>query len=156
MRILYDRYMAQLEQQQGASQQLLFPESLTLAPDEVLTLAEVMPDLRHVGFDLADEGEGRYRVNGIPAQLEAGSASDLLHHVLADARAALADPARRIRESIAASLATADSLKPGQPLTDEEMGDLIDRLFASSNPNYAPDGRKIVATLPFEELERLF
>ena len=56
----------------------------------------------------------------------------------------------------AASLATADSLKPGQPLTDEEMGDLIDRLFASSNPNYAPDGRKIVATLPFEELERLF
>ena len=156
MRILYDRYMAQLEQQQGASQQLLFPESLTLTPDEALTLTEVMPDLRHVGFDLADEGEGRYRVNGIPAQLEAGSASDLLHHVLADTRAALADPARRIRESIAASLATADSLKPGQPLTDEEMGDLIDRLFASSNPNYAPDGRKIVATLPFEELERLF
>ena len=97
-----------------------------------------MPDLRHVGFDLADEGEGRYRVNGIPAQLEAGSASDLLHHVLADARAVLADPARRIRESIAASLATADSLKPGQPLTNEEMSDLIDRLFASSNPQLCP------------------
>ena len=155
-RILYDRYMAQLEQQQGPSQQLLFPESLDLTADEALTLAEVMPDLRHVGFDLAAEGEGRYQVNGIPAQLEAARAADLLHHVLADARAALADPARRVREAIAASLASADSLKPGQPLTNEEMGDLIDRLFASSNPNYAPDGKKIVATLPFEELERLF
>ncbi len=156
-RILFDMYMKQFERQQNmSSQQLLFPETLELEPEEELTYKQIEPDLKQAGFDIVREQAGHYIIHGIPAHVETGGVLDLLHKILADARSAFANPTLQIHESIATTLAITGSVKPGQTLTNEEMSDLIDRLFASSNHNYTPNGKKILSILTYEELENLF
>jgi DNA mismatch repair protein MutL len=155
-RILFDMYMKQLEQKQGVSQQLLFPETLEFNESEKLVFEQIKPDLKSVGFHISEEENNIYSINGIPSQIEIGTIINLLHKVLSDAQAAVFDPTRQIHESIAASLAEASSLKTGQNLTNEEMNELIDQLFASTNHNYTPSGKKILSILSYEELEGRF
>ena len=155
-RILFDIYMKQIEQKQGFSQQLLFPETLELNENEKLIFEQIKPDLKSVGFDIVEAKGNVYSINGIPSRIELGCVQNLLHAVLHSAQSAIADPTRQIHESIAISLAEASSLKTGQYLTNEEMNDLIDQLFASSNHNYTPNGKKILSILSYEELEGRF
>jgi len=155
-RVLFDMYMKQIEQKQSASQQLLFPETWELNEDEKLTFEQIQSDLKSVGFDIVEEKNNTYSINGIPSQIELGNVLNLLRQVLNDAQSAVSDPTRQIHESIATSLAETSSLKTGQCLTNEEMNDLIDQLFASSNHNYAPNGKKILSILSYNELEDRF
>ncbi len=152
-RILFDQLMKQMEEKRGMSQQLLFPETLELTEDEKLVFDSIYPDLQHVGFEINEESNGSYSVVGIPSQLETGNVLNILHEVLAKAKTAEGDPLSQINETIASSLAEASGLKTGQNLKQEEMSDLIDRLFASTNPNYTPNGKKIISILTYEELE---
>jgi len=155
-RILFDMYMKQIEQKQGVSQQLLFPETLELDENEKLVFEQIKPDLASVGFHISEEKSNIYSINGIPSRVEVGNALNLLRKVLSDAQSAISDPTRQIHESIAVSLAETSSLKIGQNLTNEEMNELINQLFASSNHNYTPNGKKILSILGYEELERRF
>lgn len=155
-RILFDMYMKQLSLKQGVSQQLLFPETLELNENEKLIFEQIKPDLKSVGFDITEEKDNMYSINGIPSRIELGNVMELIHGVLSAAQSAVADPTYQIHESIAFSLAEVSSLKTGQNLTNEEMSDLIDQLFASSNHNYTPAGKKILSILSYEELEGMF
>ncbi len=67
VRVLYDRYMSQMESRENATQGLLFPELLTLPPSDSQTLDEIMAEVRCLGFDLSSIGGGSYSINGVPA-----------------------------------------------------------------------------------------
>ena len=54
------------------------------------------------------------------------------------------------------SLAKAAAIVPGQVLTNEEMNNLVDGLFAVATPNYTPDGKTVLSVLKEEDLEKLF
>ena len=54
------------------------------------------------------------------------------------------------------SLAKAAAIVPGQVLTNEEMNNLVDELFAVSTPNYTPDGKVVLSVLKEGDLEKLF
>jgi len=41
-------------------------------------------------------------------------------------------------------------------LRNEEMDNLFNQLFASTNPNYTPDGKNILTILQQEDIEKLF
>lgn len=155
-RILFDQFIKQIEQKQGFSQQLLFPETLDLTEEEKLLFSEIHPDLQNVGFDIKYDGGLTCQVKGIPSGIEAGTAIEILHEVLLKACAAESGAIAKLHETLAATLAEASSLKAGQHLTNIEMADLIDKLFAASNHNYAPDGKKILSILTYEELENRF
>jgi DNA mismatch repair protein MutL len=64
------------------------------------------------------------------------------------------DPTTNIHETISLSLANSSSIKSGQRLSSEEMSDIIDRLFACSNHNFTPDGKKIMTIFTQDELEK--
>ena len=61
-----------------------------------------------------------------------------------------------VHEMIALSLAEATSIKAGQYLSNEEMNDLIDRLFACNHPNFTPTGKAIMVILSQEEIAAKF
>ena len=61
-----------------------------------------------------------------------------------------------IQSTLALALAKAAAIVPGQVLTNEEMNNLVDGLFAVSTPNYTPDGKSVLAVLKEEDLEKLF
>jgi DNA mismatch repair protein MutL len=81
---------------------------------------------------------------------------DLLLEMIDNAKTTALDLTASIHETIALTLAEAASLKSGQRLSTEEMSDLIDRLFSCSNPNFTPDGKRIMTIFTQDELEKRF
>ncbi len=157
VRVLYELFLLQMGGKETASQHLLFPEEISLSAGDALVFAQILPDLKRVGFSLDGVGDSTYLLKGIPPMLvEAGAAVELLMALLDKAKLLENSAANELHESFALSLAEASALKIGQRLTEEEMTDLIDRLFACQNHNYTPDGKKILTILTSDELEAKF
>lgn len=156
VRVLYDRYMAQMDRQENVTQGLLFPELLTLPLSDAQVLDGVMEDVRHLGFDLVSIGGGSYSINGLPAGVEGLVPQVLVKNIVASVcqggQPGLADH----RHRIALSLAKAAAIVEGQVLTQPEMDVLMSDLFKSTNPNLTPDGKVIVALLEQTVISKMF
>jgi len=155
-RILFDLFLSQIENSQAVSQQVLFPEVLELSADDALFFNQIMPDLHLLGFEFEPTENHSFQVKGVSAHTGTSSVIDLLLDLIDKAKTTAHDLSASLHESIALSLAESSSLKSGQRLTNEEMGDLIDRLFACTNHNFTPDGRKIMTVFNQDELEKRF
>lgn len=156
VRILFDRYMAQIENRKNASQRMLFPDMVHFSPSEVPVLEEFMDDLNALGFDLSSLGGGTYAINGIPAGIEGLNPEKLVMDMVHTAIEKGCKVKEEVQSMLALSLAKAAAIVPGQVLTDEEMNRLVDDLFAVSTPNYTPDGKTVLAVLKEEDLEKMF
>ena len=181
VRIRYERYLQQLENHTVATQQMLFPESVRFSPAESVILQQILPSLTAIGFDLSDLGGNTFAINGIPAGLEGIDPVTLLQQIVADAQdhsfcddseglanissinnKLSARPegtlalARTINKNIALSLAQSVAVPYGQVLSNDEMEQLVNELFACSNVNYTPNGKPILSILPQTDIERLF
>lgn len=156
VRILFDRYMAQIENRKNASQRMLFPDMVHFSPSEVPMLEEFMDDLNALGFELSSLGGGTYAINGIPAGIEGLNPEKLVTDMVHTAIEKGCKVKEEVQSMLALSLAKAAAIVPGQILTDEEMNRLVDDLFAVSTPNYTPDGKTVLAVLKEEDLEKMF
>ncbi|HEY5507603.1 MAG TPA: DNA mismatch repair endonuclease MutL, partial [Paludibacter sp.] len=139
VRILFEQYISQIENRKALSQQILFPEILELSADDVLIFEQMLPDLQYLGFDFEPEANHSFNVRGVPENVGTGSVIDLLLVMLDKTKTTAEDLSTTMHESIAFSLAESSALKNGQRLSNEEMSDLIDRLFACTNHNFTPD-----------------
>lgn len=156
IRVLFDRYMIQIQQKQGVSQGVLFPEILQLPASEAAVLQGIMDDLSAVGFDLSNLGGGSYAINGIPSGIEGLNPVDLVRNMLHTAMEKGNDVKEEIQHILALTLARAAAIVYGQVLSNEEMISLVDSLFACPSPNYTPDGKTVLTTIKEEDIERLF
>lgn len=156
IRVLFDRYLTQIENRKGASQGMLFPDIVQFAVSEIPVLESIMEDLSYLGFELTDLGGGSYAINGIPSGIEGLNPVDLVQNMV---HAAIEKGCRvksEVQEMLALSLAKAASIVPGQVLSNEEMNQLVDELLTSVAPNYTPDGKTVLAMMGEDELEKLF
>lgn len=154
--VLYARYVDQLVHSQGAMQQLLFPEVLSLSPDDMVLLTQIAPDLRAIGFDLEQLSPDSYSVQGVPSQLVNQSPLPVLQHILDQVRERGADTQREWREQIALSLAEQSAIPYGKPLTEEEMRDIVSKLVRLPQYRRTADGKVIVSLLTDEEINKRF
>jgi len=156
IRVLFDRYMSQIRQKQGVSQGVLFPEILQLPASEAAVLDGILDDLSAVGFDLTSLGGGSYAINGIPSGIEGLNPVDLVRNMVHTATEKGNDVKEEVQTILASTLARAAAIVYGQVLSNEEMSNLVDSLFACPSPNYTPDGRTVLATIKEDEIEKLF
>lgn len=154
--VLFNRYLTQIRQKKGVSQGLLFPEILQLPLSEAAVLQDIMEDLVLIGFELSDLGGGSYAINGIPSGIEGLNPAELIRNMVHTAMEQGKDVKEEIHSMLALSLARASAIVYGQVLSDEEIRQLIDNLFACPMPNYTPDGQLVLNTIKEEELERMF
>ncbi len=156
IRVLFDHYLLQLENKQGFSQRLLFPEIVELSPTEGAFLKEVEEDLTSMGFDLSDLGGGSYAINAVPSDIEGLAPSRLISdliHAAMEKGSAVKD---EVHYELALTMARSSAVVYGQVLSSGEMTKLVDSLFACKMSNYTPDGKAVLALLKEEELERMF
>lgn len=156
IRVLFDRYMVQISQKQGVSQGVLFPEILQLPASEAALLDGIMPELFAIGFDLSNLGGGSYAINGIPSGVEGLNPVELVRNMVHTAMEKGNDVKEEIQHILALTLARASAIVYGQVLSNEEMVNLVDTLFACSAPNYTPDGKVVLTTIKEDELEKPF
>ena len=159
VRIRYERYMEQLEHHTATSQQVLFPETVQFSPAESVILEKMIPSLAAIGFDLSDLGGHTYAINGVPAGFEGVNPITFLQQVLSESDSAsdispsslLTPPSSKIAYRLAQSVA----IPYGQVLSNDEMEQLVNELFACANVNYTPGGKAILAILPQADIDRL-
>lgn len=155
IRILFEQFQKQLSQRKIHSQKVLFPQTVQLDMQQVVALENVKDELAHCGFELTSLGGGTFAVNAIPAGLEGTNPQKLLQDLLAGAGEQGSSAMKEINDSMALTLAQAAAIPYGQVLSNEEMEDLINRLFQCSNFNYTPNGKAILCILPQSQIEQL-
>lgn len=156
VRILFDQYIANIRQQRGASQQVLFPEIVEFTAGEAAVLPALLEDMRFIGFDLTNLGNNSYAINGLPAGVENLDPVSLIRNMVDRAIETGCEVHEEICDSLALSLAKAAAIRPGKILSGEEMDDLLASLFSCQESNLTPDGKTIVSKLTDEELDKRF
>lgn len=155
-RVLYERFLQQLETHSGVSQQSLFPQSVTLNAADYELLRLLLPDVRALGFDIREFGKNTVVVEGIPAELNNANEHDLLEHLLEGFKNNQAILKLDKRDNLARSLARNAAIKTGTKLSLEEMNLLIDQLFACKMPNVSLSGKPVIITFTLAELLEKF
>jgi len=153
-RILYERYILALDKNPVASQQLLFPKAVNVNPLDELLLAEILPLIKLLGFNINLFGKNTYVINGLPAELHSGSEKNLIEELLDNYKQSQKAESNK-NTIIAKALAKQADIKPSTRLNTEEINTLIDELFACKEPKYSPDGKPCIKTLTFEEIAKM-
>lgn len=155
IRILYDGYMQQTGDRTGTTQKVLFPEIIRFDHKDMIILGKALPEMEKLGFEISDLGGGSYAVNGIPAGIEGINVVELVHDMVATAAEGGTSAASGINHSLALSLARNAAIPQGQVLSNDEMENIVNGLFACSNVNYTPDGKNILTIFKQSDIEHL-
>jgi DNA mismatch repair protein MutL len=155
-RILYDRFMMNLHESTATAQQLLFPVTIDLNPSDFLILMEIQQEITKLGFVFRLLGKNTVVIEGIPADVPTGNEKDLIEGLIEQFKWNKAQIDLTAKENIVRALARRSAVKKGVKLSSEEMHKLIEQLFSSTNPNYAPDGSPTLIVLNLEKINSFF
>ena len=155
VRVLYERYLEQIQQQTSHSQKVLFPEVLQFPVSDQVILEKLLPEMSKMGFELDNLGGGSYAVNAIPTGLDGVNPLHLVQDMVFSAKEKGVKALDEVHQSLALTLARNAAIPQGQVLSNEEMENLVNDLFACSNVNYTPDGKNVLCILKQQEIEHL-
>uniref|UniRef100_UPI004024CCB2 DNA mismatch repair endonuclease MutL n=1 Tax=Segatella hominis TaxID=2518605 RepID=UPI004024CCB2 len=155
VRVLYERYLEQIQQQTSHSQKVLFPEVLQFPVSDEVILEKLLPEMNKMGFELDNLGGGSYAVNAIPTGLDGVNPLHLVQDMVFSAKEKGVKALDEVHQSLALTLARNAAIPQGQVLSNEEMEALVNDLFACSNVNYTPDGKNVLCILKQQEIEHL-
>jgi DNA mismatch repair protein MutL len=157
-RILFQRLMDGFESGGQESQRLLFPLTLKLTAPEVAMIGDLGSLLSGAGFEVEGFGGDTVIVHAVPnphRYFDAERAFREMIHELTHG-SDLVRAARNQHERIASSFACKSAIKAGQKLSESEMQELFDQLFATELPHHDVHGRPTIVRLSKGELERKF
>ena len=155
LRVLFEEYLQKMRQHRWHSQSVLFPDIIRLAPTETAVMQQMAGQLEEIGFAVSDLGGGSFSINGVPAGLDDLDPKNLLAELIQTAREKTGKPKDDMEQALALGMARSAAIPYGQVLSNEEMENLVNRLFACSNVNMTPDGKSVICILKQEEIEHL-
>ena len=155
-RILYDQLKAAAKGKPIATQRSMFPITLELAPADTVILQELMSDLQELGYMIEPFGKNSFVIQGTPADMEAGDEKNIIDSLLEQYKHFSNELKFSKREKLVRSLAKQQSLRTGIRLTEREMRQLVNDLFACEQPNITPDGNPTYLEFKQEQLEKMF
>ena len=152
-RVLYNHYAASLQSGHSVSQQLLFPELLTLTEEEYDLLEEYAVDFAALGFDIKARGDNTVEVFGIPADVSA----EQLDRAVYDLLQSLKLPQSAVemhRNALAQTLA--HSAAVGAVRFTQEEAERVATQILAANESYTPAGKRIVVPFALTDIKKLF
>ncbi len=152
-RLLYDHYATSLHSGHSVSQQLLFPELLTLTEEEYDLIEEYAVDFASLGFDIKSQGANTIEVFGIPADVR----TEQLDRAIYDLVQSLKLPQSAVelrRNALAQALAHSEAVGIAR-FSQEEAERLAIQILASKE-SYTPSGKRIVVPFALTEIKNLF
>lgn len=159
-RILYEKYLRQLDNSAPISHQVLFPCVIQLSPERHSLLTENREQLRLLGFDIEPQEGNTISVNGLPEEFgtDESSVRTAIDNLLASLMETGSIDLIRAdnREVMARRLAGAAAASAGNGrLSADEARLLVDTLFSCAEPETSPGGKRCMSVLTEEDIERI-
>ncbi|WNB17400.1 DNA mismatch repair endonuclease MutL [Marivirga arenosa] len=155
-RILFEKFNQHLKNNDGSSQQFLFPEQLQLSASDYALVMDMEEELKALGFVITSFGKDTVVINGAPTELTDTSVKSVFEGLIDQFKHNKNVLSVSKNENIARSLAKRSAVKAGAKLNAEEMNALIDKLFACQNPNYAPSGNSTFIIFDLNKIGSFF
>ena len=152
-RILYEKYLKEMETEVIASQQELFPHHISLNINDASILKELKPELEKIGFRIESMNSTTFVINGTPVDCKGSDAVSIIEKILEDYKMNLSGNQSDRKLNLARSLASQMAVKAGQTLNDVEMQDIIDRLFGCAVAEVAPNGKKTFTIINADDIK---
>ncbi|MBB1285900.1 DNA mismatch repair endonuclease MutL [Flavisolibacter sp. BT320] len=155
-RIVYERLEAATLGRPVATQQSLFPVSVELTPQDAVLLTELLPDLQKLGYTIEPFGQSTFVIQGTPADVLTGNEKGALENILEHYKHFSSELKLPRREVLLRTVAWQQAVKTGTVLTEKEMTQLVEDLFACRQPNATASGRPTYVEFQKNQLERMF
>ena len=156
-RILFEKYLKMMENTVCTpSQQELFPIPVTLSPNDVSLLKEIMPDMEKMGFVLQQSSPTVFMIMGTPTDLGDNDPVALVEQMLENQKHNAKDVSMTRKLNLAITMATRLAVKENTILSDIEMQNIVNQLFSSSVPEISPSGKKIMVKILNDEILTMF
>ncbi len=155
-RVLYERYLNSVDINSDTVQRLLYAQELDLDPNSMAMAYDTRDELMSVGYELEFTDQGKVMLTGIPPYLEQNKAIDVLMGIIDSYKNEHGNISSSMRDVLAKQIARSEAIVSGRSLEPMEMRELTDALFATSAPNYSPDGNTAVVIVSLEEIEKRF
>ena len=152
-RILYEKYLKEMETEVIASQQELFPHHISLNINDASILKELKPELEKVGFRIEAMNNTAFVINGTPVDCKGSDAISIIEKILEDYKTNNSGNQSDKKLNLARSLASQMAVKAGQTLSSVEMQDIIDRLFGCAVTELSPNGKKIYTIINADDIK---
>ena len=157
-RILFEHLSRAFEESGQTGQRLLFPLTIRLSKAEYEQVEALTGILNRAGFEIEGFGGNTIIVQAVPDPHPYFDPERCLREMIEELveGSDLTRSAQNQHEKIAMTFACKGAIKAGQALSESEMQDLFDQLFATELPYHDVHGRPTIVRLSKSELERKF
>jgi len=156
-RVLYEKFMHELERHSVKTQGLLSPETVEMEPRDAERVRTNLDLLRRSGFGVDEFGEDTFIVDAIPSILGDVSAAVILGDVARSLeRSGMRGASEEMAEARIARAACRAAVKARDRLTLREIERLVSDLAQTEMPYTCPHGRPTMILTTFHELARKF
>lgn len=157
-KVLYERFMKEIEKKEPLTQLLQPPIILSLSMAQQQVVEENMEIFENLGYQIENFGGREYSVSGVPAHLPGVGFQDLLIEVidsLTQEQATARKTPQILLEKVA-SMSCKAAVKGNNKLPVEEIEALLKELMTLENPYHCPHGRPTMVSMTKSEIEKKF
>lgn len=156
-RILYEHYLATKDRNiNSSSQQVLFPVTMELSPNDFALIESLTSHFKLLGFDIEPFGKNTIVIQGTPAELGEFNTQEMIEGILETYKLNTFDIKLDPFENICRSMAKNAGIKYGKPLEEEEIALMLEHLYLCENPMYSPNGKPIIMEMSKLDIEAFF
>jgi len=152
-RILYEEILRAASQKMRSA---MMPVTITLSPDDSLTLKDLLGEFLILGFEISEFGNNSFILHSVPNDLGHTDFRGAVEEALESIKNDTPGKSSLKQQSIAKSFAKNAAVKRGKPLQIEEMRSIHSRLFECELPDISPSGKPTHFLMSADELSKKF
>lgn len=160
-KILYERFLKQIEGSGIVSQSIMFPETIAFDEHQQVLLAKAEKQLSHLGFTLEYEEDDKWRITSAPSLVKPSDHKEIVYRILelsseeGHSYGMEETDEHTLYRTMANAMARSAAITGGKKLTTSEMEHLVAELFSLSSPTYTPEGKPVFSILDEASLQAL-
>lgn len=155
-KILFEKYMDEIKNQDVVSQMLITPVVMELNNDDNNIYQENLDIFRAIGFNIEEFGQNTICIREVPLILGKPNLKDLFNEIIENLRGLGSGEKTEIKYNSIAKKSCRAAVKANDNLSEIEMKSLLDELKYIEDPYNCPHGRPTIIKLSLNELEKRF
>ena len=155
-RVLYEQFMAETDNSNAPSQELLEAVPVELLPEHIALIESSKEELSAAGFKVEPFGRTTVQIRAVPVLVSQTDPIQALLAAIGEIECGESPLEATAEEKLIARVCKQAAVKAGQVLSYTEMEALIRQLEACQSPRTCPHGRPTMLHLSAEDLAKEF